>query len=535
MKNTEITEITEMQAQVGINATSTGIQAPCGWNFNSAVTPQSIGAEPARNPASAAEADSGSSAIIRSWSPQLVRRAASATINDYWNPVRIGTGFTNSPNGSISIGRNASGGNHSIAIGPNTRANGSHSSIAMGPGAIASGEGDIVIGGGATTSHLGGMNTAIGKQVRSTHSDAGVFGRSATSRANNQIVLGRPGISTVGFSAWSNVSDRRDKKDISPLSYDPVAFVKGLQPKQYRYDIRQCYRHIEEITEDEFDALPEYEKRHRIISMPVFGLRLNGDDGEEGQLIEGVEWIEEYAYLGIKPKEEEPTCLESLKGGLSVKAMNLGEIPRFTTLNEVVETMESPLRPTLRTTFFRDYYEALAAWKLSKCKNPQALTAVEAALPLCDPYCYPLEALRDEEGNIITNNKGEWVFAQDEDGNCTLTWPFPRKASEFDPVRVRVRTAYFHIVEDEPDGSLAGKRLHNGFIAQEVEELATSMGFDFSGVQYFGHHKDENGVPLGDDVYALATEEMTAPVVATLQHLLNKVDELEMRLANNKN
>jgi|GEM_PF-3001457 len=532
---------------MGISATSFGGQTPCGWS--AAITPQSIGAEPARILATAAEAGNGTSSTIRSWSPERVRRAAAGVAANFnVNPIRIGVGISaNIPVSSIAIGAsansdrgiaiggNANAGNNAVAIGPHARAIGSSTSISIGNGAITSGWGDIAIGGGATTGTGGWVSIAIGKAARATHAETGVLGTSASSRANNQITLGRPGVSTVGFSAWSNVSDGRDKKDVKPLDYNPVEFIKGLKPKQYRYDLRQCYRHIEEITESEFNELPEYEKRHRIISMPVFGLRLNGDDGKEGQLVEGIEWIEEYAYLGIKSKEEDPTCLEKLKGDMSVKAMSLGDIPAFTTLNELVETMDNPLRPTLRTRFFRDYYEALAAWKLSKCETPGRLTITEAALPLCDPYSYPLQPLKDEAGNIITNEKGEWVFAQDENGNCTLTWPFPRRASEFDPSRVQVRTAYFHIVEDEPDGTFAGKRFHNGFIAQEVEELATSMGFDFPGVQYFGYHKDENGVPLGDDVYALATEEMTAPIVATLQHLLERVDELEKSLKNKTN
>jgi len=63
---------------------------------------------------------------------------------------------------------------------------------------------------------------------------------------------------------------------------------------------------------------------------------------------------------------------------------------------------------------------------------------------LFDPYNYPHEPLRDEAGEIITDEDGEWVFEQDEAGNPTLTWPFPRKSSSFDPASVQIRMAYFY-------------------------------------------------------------------------------------------
>ena len=531
-----------------------------------------VGAEPARAAASHAEADWGTSHEVRSWTPYMVRRAANTAIaaagggggaNLSANPVRIGpnagagfpvgsiaiganagqTGWVglggtlvHASQGSIAIGQRAIAGLEAIAIGQDSRAEGNSGNLSIGFGTRTRGSGNITLGSGsenAVNNDGAWGNVLIAKHGRNTHSSAGVISpRSSTtptSRANNQLVLGTPEISTVGFSHWAHVSDARDKKEIQPLNYDPVAFVKGLQPKQFKYDMRQCYRHIEEITEDEYNALPEYEKQHRMITMPVFALKTNGDDGKEGEIIPGFEWIEEYAYLGIRPKSEDPTCFESCKGDIPIAKMTLADIPKFTTLNEFAETIEDTRvrAPKLRTTFHRDYNEALAAWKLSKCANPQELTPKEAALPLIDAYCYPTKALRNDEGKIVTDAEGNWVFAQDEDGNPTLVWPFPRKASEFDPGRVQVRTAYFHIVEDEPDGTYQGKRYHNGFVAQEVEELANSMGFDFAGVQYFGHHKDEEGVPLGDDAYALASEEMIAPIVAALQKALERIDVLE--------
>ena len=396
--------------------------------------------------------------------------------------------------GSIAIGQRSVIRSEAIAIGRDAQANGTGNTT-IGHGARSGGDGSITIGGGAdnATNNNGAWgNILIGKHGRNTHTGAAVISPrtstvSPTSRANNQMVLGSPGTSAVGFSAWSNVSDQRDKTEIQPLTYDPVQFIKGLKPRQYKYDMRQSYRHIKEITEPELNTLSEYEKQHRIISMPVFGLKTNSDDGTESEIIPGFEWIEEYPYLGIAPKVEDPTCLENCIGGKPFNALTLGEIPKFSTLNEFAET-PSAVRgkpPILKGRFYRDYFEALAAWKLSKCPNSEELTTLVASLPFM---------------------------------------------SKLDPEKIQVRTAYFHIVESSPDGTHAGKRLHNGFIAQEVEALASQMGFDFAGVQHFAHHKGENGVALGDDAYALANEEMTAPIVAVLQTLLDKCEQQEQRI-----
>ena len=73
------------------------------------------------------------------------------------------------------------------------------------------------------------------------------------------------------------------------------------------------------------------------------------------------------------------------------------------------------------------------------------------------------------------------------------------------------------------DGSKKGNRDHNGFIAQEVKEAADSLGFDFAGYQ---DHKINGGA----DVYTLGYTEFIAPMVATIQVLLNKVETLEKEL-----
>ena len=97
------------------------------------------------------------------------------------------------------------------------------------------------------------------------------------------------------------------------------------------------------------------------------------------------------------------------------------------------------------------------------------------------------------------------------------------------PVK-EVRRAKFLRVNVESDQSRAGKRYHNGFLAQEVEKAAKDMGFDFAGVQYFAHNKGEDGVAQGDDQYALGYDQFIAPLVGAVQMLSAKVEVLEKEL-----
>jgi hypothetical protein len=88
--------------------------------------------------------------------------------------------------------------------------------------------------------------------------------------------------------------------------------------------------------------------------------------------------------------------------------------------------------------------------------------------------------------------------------------------------------AYKYQKQNEKDGSKKRNRYHNGFIAQEVKALADSMGFDFAAFQ-------DHSVNGGDDVYTLAYEEFIAPIVKTIQVLMDKVELLENDKSNKDN
>ncbi|MCL2378305.1 MAG: tail fiber domain-containing protein [Defluviitaleaceae bacterium] len=246
------------------------------------------------------------------------------------NHGRIAMGRNASVAGGVSnvaIGENAqiSWGTNNIALGIDARITDGRRNIAIGDNAHAAGPGagDNIALGHAATASQGRENTAIGMGARvsqGTHSislgpsavvnAAGsqgsvVIGRSShvthvhaalltpnvnfgqrNSHSNNSVILGNSDTTVGGWGAWNNLSDARDKRDISPLAYNPLTFISALKPKQYRTDYRSNYRCFQEISEAEFKALGEYDKRHRIHETDVYSI-----DGTD------IEWIDDPCIL----------------------------------------------------------------------------------------------------------------------------------------------------------------------------------------------------------------------------------------------
>jgi len=73
------------------------------------------------------------------------------------------------------------------------------------------------------------------------------------------------------------------------------------------------------------------------------------------------------------------------------------------------------------------------------------------------------------------------------------------------------------------DGSKAGKRFHQGFVAQEVKQVIDEMGVDFAGYQ---DHKI-NG---GQDVLSLGYTEFIAPIVKAIQQQQHIIEHLQQRI-----
>ena len=73
------------------------------------------------------------------------------------------------------------------------------------------------------------------------------------------------------------------------------------------------------------------------------------------------------------------------------------------------------------------------------------------------------------------------------------------------------------------DGSKAGKRFHQGFVAQEVKQVIDEMGVDFAGYQ---DHKI-NG---GQDVLSLGYTEFIAPIVKAIQQQQHIIEHLQQKI-----
>ena len=79
-------------------------------------------------------------------------------------------------------------------------------------------------------------------------------------------------------------------------------------------------------------------------------------------------------------------------------------------------------------------------------------------------------------------------------------------------IEEKVGTIKLLRVQLEKDGTFTNERLHNGFIAQQVKEVADAMGFDFTAFK-------DHSVNGGDDLYSLSYQEFIAPMVASIQEL----------------
>jgi len=375
-------------------------------------------------------------------------------------------------NTAIGRGAHVTAGFHNTVLGDQagvTSTTAEGRSIAIGHLAqVSAGSGSIAIG--STSRVVAGSSAgsiAIGRSASATHTTAvvlapntGPITRSTT--ANNQILLGYSGITPTAFAALSNISDQRDKTDVSELKYDPLNFINALHPKQYRTDFRSDYVRYEEITDAEYEKLDKYTQLHEVSDVQVFGIE--GTD---------IEWIEDEVFANQETADFDVTTLSR---------------ERYS------ETAAGRYITKFISNFAKNGETALEEFKKLK---PQQVKAFSTSIDDAEANIEELDLDTDIESLIKETRKTKFL-------------------------RVFV----------EPDGTKAGKRYHNGFLAQQVEQAAKDMGFDFAGVKYMAHNKDEDGVPEGDDQYSLQYEQLIAPLVGAVQQLSSKNDALENR--NNK-
>ena len=138
----------------------------------------------------------------------------------------------------------------------------------------------------------------------------------------------------------------------------------------------------------------------------------------------------------------------------------------------------------------------------------------------------------DEENITKTSNrynpifKTKDIFLSREEAQIELTKKMNKNGVENIncPNEENVGEIILKEVFLESDGSKVGERYHNGFLAQEVEDTAKSMNFDFAGVKYLAHNGN------GEDIYGLAYEEFIAPIVSGIQELSKENNDLKSEL-----
>lgn len=152
------------------------------------------------------------------------------------------SGSSNTANGSYALSKNITGNYNSssglVALFNNTYG---HDNTAKGAGALFSnttGNSNTAIGSDAGYANISGdSNTFIGATAdasTSNLSNTTAIGYGAVVDASNRVRIGNTSVTQIGGQvAWSNLSDSRIKKDITPISYG-LDFIAALKPVQYR-------------------------------------------------------------------------------------------------------------------------------------------------------------------------------------------------------------------------------------------------------------------------------------------------------------
>ena len=427
--------------------------------------------------------------------------------------LSIGTGTNAASASSVAIGHNARApAGDCICIGRFTNSNECTGAIALGANAeVNLGASHIAIGHNSYVGYLTGStpapvspSIAIGTNAHATHLASAILTPSGATidirrtNAANRILLGFPGINVAGFSAWNNVSDERDKTDITELSYDPYKFINALKPCQYRLDFRSDYEYFEEISEENYEKLAntikgKYYQLHHVITCNVFGIEGTTD----------IEWVNNSIF-----QDDRDTGTQKGIGGY------VPEINRTRFIKNPYKSEEAALATYKQTDQFKQEL---------KRRQDQAVRLKQEAETKNQTRLELLKVIEDAQATGIDCVGAYQELATLGDfENVAIEIP-----EDFDPPIIEVRKARFLRKQAERDQTFAGKRFHGGLLGQEVEKAAEDQGFDFAGVKKLDHNKDENGIPTGDDMYNLAYEELWAPMIAAFQQLCKKVEELQ--------
>lgn len=197
---------------------------------------------------------------------------------------RNSNGANNSALGSYSLFNNQSG-SYNIAMGSSAlerNVSGSQN-VALGASSLynlQSGTSNVGIGhetqlNGTTTNRnttlgtqtlftntSGNDNTAIGYNAfySGNYSNATAIGNTAAISADNQIRIGNASVTSIGgFASWTNVSDKRFKKNIIYDKVPGLAFIMQLKPVVYNLDLQNIHKFLN-VPQESRNLASEKEK-----------------------------------------------------------------------------------------------------------------------------------------------------------------------------------------------------------------------------------------------------------------------------------
>lgn len=109
----------------------------------------------------------------------------------------------------------------------------------------------------------GANNSALGYRSGytsiSTYDNSSCIGNTSEVTGSNQVQLGNSSTTTYAYGAVQNRSDARDKADIQPTNLG-LDFIMQLQPRMFRWDMREDYRPpapADDATPEEMAAYAE--------------------------------------------------------------------------------------------------------------------------------------------------------------------------------------------------------------------------------------------------------------------------------------
>ena len=178
----------------------------------------------------------------------------------------------------------------------------------------------------------GDYNTAIGYSANSLGTDfnnSTGIGYNADNSASNSVKLGNSNVSSIGGQVgWTTLSDGRFKKNIRNDEVQGIAFIMGLRPVTYNYDVRAKEKWMQ-MQFGEIDA-EEWEGKYDIED-----IRFSGFIAQD---VESLSQELGYEFSGVDaPKNSNDIY------GLRYSDFVVPLVKSLQELNEVIQNQESKI------------------------------------------------------------------------------------------------------------------------------------------------------------------------------------------------